>query len=48
MKAVNKEFREKIRDTIGYDDTHIEILSRDLERYQKEAIESKPEKILWK
>ncbi|MGY5140133.1 MAG: AAA family ATPase [Candidatus Nitrosopumilus sp. Bin_571-38] len=44
MKAVNKEFREKIRDTIGYDDTHIEILSRDLERYQKEAIESKPEK----
>ena len=44
MKTVNKEFREKIRETIGYDDTHIEILSRDLERYQKEIEESKPEK----
>ena len=44
MKTVNKEFREKIRDTIGYDDTHIEILFRDLERYQKEIEESKPEK----
>ena len=44
MKAVNKEFRERIRDTFGYDDTHIEILSRDLERYRKETDESKPEK----
>jgi len=44
MKTVNKEFREKIRDTIGYDDTHIEILFQDLERYQKEIEESKPEK----
>jgi len=44
MKTVNKEFREKIRDTIGYDDTHIEILFRDLERCQKEIGESKPEK----
>lgn len=44
MKTVNKDFREKIRDIIGYDDTHIEILSRDLEKYQKEIIESKPEK----
>ena len=44
MKTVNKEFRERIRDTIGYDDTHIEILFRDLERYQKEIEESKPEK----
>ncbi|NQV40094.1 MAG: SMC family ATPase [Nitrosopumilus sp.] len=44
MKAVNKDFREKIRDMFGYDDTHIEILSRDLERYQKEITESKPEK----
>ena len=44
MKTVNKEFREKIRNTIGYDDTHIEILLRDLERYQKEIEESKPEK----
>ena len=44
MKTVNKEFREKIRDTIGYDDTHIEILFRDLERCQKEIEGSKPEK----
>jgi len=44
MKTVNKDFREKIRDIVGYDDTHIEILSRDLERYQKEITESKPEK----
>ena len=44
MKTVNKEFRKKIRDGIGYDDTHIEILLRDLEKYQKEIKESKPEK----
>jgi exonuclease SbcC len=44
MKTVNKEFRDKIRNTIGYDDTHIEILFQDLERYQKEIKESKPEK----
>ncbi len=42
MKTVNKEFREKIRDDLGYDDTHIEILSRDLEKYQNEITESKP------
>ncbi len=44
MKAVNKEFREKIREEIGYDDTHIEILSQDLEKNQKEIEVSKPEK----
>jgi len=44
MKAVNKDFRERIRDTFGYDDTHIEILSHDLERYRKETDESKPGK----
>jgi len=44
MKTVNKEFREKIRGKIGYDDTHIEILSRDLKRSQKEIQEAKPEK----
>lgn len=44
MKTVNKEFREKIRNAVGYDDTHIEILFRELERYQKEIKESKPEK----
>ncbi|MFQ5476146.1 MAG: AAA family ATPase [Nitrosopumilus sp.] len=44
MKIVNKEFRENIREKVGYDDTHIEILSRDLERYQKEIEDAKPEK----
>ena len=44
MKTVNKEFREKIREEIGYDDTHIEILLRDLERHEKEIEEAKPEK----
>ncbi|MGH1569143.1 MAG: AAA family ATPase [Nitrosopumilus sp.] len=44
MKIVNKEFRQNIRDKIGYDDTHIDILSRDLERYQKEIDESAPQK----
>jgi exonuclease SbcC len=44
MKTVNKEFREKIRESVGYDDTHIEILSRDLEKYEKEIDESRPEK----
>jgi exonuclease SbcC len=44
MKTVNKKFREKIRGKIGYDDTHIEILSRDLESSQKEIQEAKPKK----
>ena len=45
MKTVNKEFRESIRSKIGYDDTHIDILSRELERYQNEIKESEPQKI---
>ncbi len=44
MKLVNKEFRENIREKLGYDDTHLEILSRDLEKYQKEIEESVPQK----
>jgi len=44
MKTINKEFREKIREKIGYDDTDIEKLSQDLETYQKEIEEAKPEK----
>jgi len=44
MKTVNKEFRQNIREKIGYDDTHIEILSRDLERYQKEIKDATPHK----
>ena len=45
MKTVNKEFRENIRSRIGYDDTHIDILSRELEKYQNEIKESEPQKI---
>ncbi|MCH6585494.1 MAG: SMC family ATPase, partial [Thaumarchaeota archaeon] len=44
MKMVNKEFRGKVRDEIGYDDTDIEKLSQDLERHQKEIEETKPQK----
>ena len=44
MKLVNKGFREKIRDEVGYDDTHIEILVRDLEQNKKEIQERIPEK----
>lgn len=45
MKTVNKEFRERIKGKIGYDDTHIDILSRDLERNQNEIEQSVPIKI---
>ena len=44
MKIVNKNFREKIREEIGYDDTHIEILLRDLQKYKIELEESMPQK----
>ncbi len=44
MKIVNKEFRENIRERIGYDDTHIEILLRDLKKYQEEIEQSEPQK----
>ncbi|MDH3856132.1 MAG: SMC family ATPase [Nitrosopumilus sp.] len=44
MKTVNKKFREKIKENVGYDDTHIEFLLRDLEKYEKEIEESKPQK----
>jgi len=44
MKLVNKEFREKIKEDIGYDDTYIEILLQDLEKYENEVEESKPKK----
>ena len=44
MRKVKKEFRESVREKIGYDDTHIEILSKELEGYQKEIEESKPQK----
>jgi len=44
MKKVTKEFREKIKTDLGYDDTHIEILERDLERSQQEIKKAEPEK----
>ena len=45
MKIVSKNFREKIRNKIGYDDTHIDILLRDLERCENDNNLSKPKKI---
>lgn len=36
MKSVSKEFRQKIREGFGYDDTHLDILSKENEKYQSE------------
>ena len=44
MKKVTKEFRGKIKTNLGYDDTHIEILERDLESSHLEIKEAEPEK----
>ena len=44
MKIVNKDFRSKIREKIGYDDTHMEILIRDLESHETEIKKAIPEK----
>ncbi len=44
LKKVTKEFREKIKTDLGYDDTHIDILQRDFEKYQQDIKESEPEK----
>jgi len=44
MKTVNKNFREKIREDIGYDDTHIDILLRDLQKYKIELEDARPQK----
>lgn len=44
MKIVNKKFREKIREDIGYDDTHIDILLRDLQKYKIELDDARPQK----
>ncbi len=44
MKQVIKDFREKIRDEVGYDDTHTDILLRDLEKNQNELKEVRPKK----
>ena len=45
MKKVTKEFREKIKTDLGYDDTHIDILQRDFERYQQDIKESEQQQI---
>jgi len=44
MKIIIKNFREKIRDEKGYDDTHIDILLRELQKFMAELEESKPQK----
>lgn len=44
MKTITKNFREKIRDEKGYDDTHIDILLRELQKFMIELEESKPQK----
>jgi len=44
MKKVTKEFREKIRADLGYDDTHIEILERGFEKYKQDIKETEPKK----
>ncbi|MDX1596175.1 MAG: SMC family ATPase [Nitrosopumilaceae archaeon] len=45
MKSVKKDFRDKIRQDNGYDDTHIDILARELENYKKELEEARPLKL---
>lgn len=42
MKILIKNFREKIKNDLGYDDTHVEILTKDLEKYQNEVKDSDP------
>ena len=42
MKISTKEFRDEIKRNAGYDDTHIEILKKELEDNQTELQESKP------
>ncbi len=44
LKETSKSFREKIKEKVGYDDTHIDILKTDLEKNQQELKESKPQK----
>ena len=44
LKIASKEFREKIKAGLGYDDTHIDILQRELEKHQNDLKESKPHK----
>lgn len=42
MKEVNKEFRQRIKGDFGYDDTHLDILRKEIEKYQSELEQSIP------
>jgi exonuclease SbcC len=44
MKESIKEFREKIRQDVGYDDSHLDLLVRDLEENQRDLEEARPKK----
>ena len=44
LKESSKIFREKIKEKVGYDDTHMNILKADLEKNQQELQDSKPQK----
>jgi exonuclease SbcC len=44
MKEVIKDFREKIRQDVGYDDTHLDLLVQDLKNNQDELEEARPKK----
>ena len=44
LKIAKKEFQEKILNELGYNDTHIEILKRELEINEKEIEEVIPQK----
>jgi len=42
MKIVNKNFKEKIREDVGYDDSHIDFLKQELKRKEAELQEAIP------
>lgn len=44
MKTINKDFRQKIKENIGYDDTHIDILQNELDNYRRDLKETIPQK----
>ena len=42
MKIIKRNFREIIQKKFGYDDTHIEILKKDVENLENEIIQAEP------
>lgn len=36
LREVNKEFKQKIKDDIGFDDSHLDILRRDIQNHKEE------------